>query len=483
MVCSQFVSFFPTTHLFFSRTKKSTMSSGHTEGGKPSEAESMLASALLDFRSDYVTNKTTYATMSTVSAPRTKKAALGPKKTRATPPRATQNNQVGTEVDPYVMNQVFGHSQQALSQQLAAIQAAKTAGPVSYVVATASNQRLQYNLYQMIRSGNPPMAPIHGVGPMHHHSAFAGTKHSRTDISMNVGTENDWSAKVPSAPDNLVRRQEIDAALRSKPQRGRKRDNLSEVERLELTRTRNREHAKSTRNRKKARHQEMLDNEIKLNGYLKTEKLNEKRRRCVLDFFSIRERMLRSTRPSNQSAGSDETTQIVNTGAESKALQDVVEDMATFTFCSRTETSDATTAMSCMQNFDMRLTFRLSSLVGKSVLSSLSYEVMGFADGIALTSGDTGIAEVKLVSSIDSFQPLLTGVLHFQFAPQLDKLRSVVWSTTSDALDERSAKRLDAQFSHPSVVSLDPFATSSSTGTRGGDRNRGQDRHGPGMNI
>ena len=44
-----------------------------------------------------------------------------------------------------------------------------------------------------------------------------------------------------------VRPEKIAAALRSKPQRGRKRDNLSAMERLELTRTRNREHAKSTR--------------------------------------------------------------------------------------------------------------------------------------------------------------------------------------------------------------------------------------------
>jgi hypothetical protein len=44
-----------------------------------------------------------------------------------------------------------------------------------------------------------------------------------------------------------VRTTEIEAALRSKPQRGKKRDNLSALERLELTRTRNREHAKSTR--------------------------------------------------------------------------------------------------------------------------------------------------------------------------------------------------------------------------------------------
>jgi hypothetical protein len=47
--------------------------------------------------------------------------------------------------------------------------------------------------------------------------------------------------------EDLMRQDKIDAALRSKPQRGRKRENLSVMERLELTRTRNREHAKSTR--------------------------------------------------------------------------------------------------------------------------------------------------------------------------------------------------------------------------------------------
>lgn len=48
-------------------------------------------------------------------------------------------------------------------------------------------------------------------------------------------------------------------ALNSKPQRGKKRRNLNDLERLELTRTRNREHAKCTRSKKKARLQELLD--------------------------------------------------------------------------------------------------------------------------------------------------------------------------------------------------------------------------------
>ena len=53
--------------------------------------------------------------------------------------------------------------------------------------------------------------------------------------------------EAPEIIDAVVRQEQIDAALRSKPQRGRKRDNLNVRERLELTRTRNREHAKSTR--------------------------------------------------------------------------------------------------------------------------------------------------------------------------------------------------------------------------------------------
>lgn len=49
------------------------------------------------------------------------------------------------------------------------------------------------------------------------------------------------------AAEKKIRKDEVEAALRSKPQRGRKRENLNAEERLELTRTRNREHAKSTR--------------------------------------------------------------------------------------------------------------------------------------------------------------------------------------------------------------------------------------------
>lgn len=63
-----------------------------------------------------------------------------------------------------------------------------------------------------------------------------------TQVNQQGKKANETAAAKPA-----VRTTEIEAALRSKPQRGRKRDNLSALERLELTRTRNREHAKSTR--------------------------------------------------------------------------------------------------------------------------------------------------------------------------------------------------------------------------------------------
>jgi hypothetical protein len=80
----------------------------------------------------------------------------------------------------------------------------------------------------------------------------------------------------------------IKEALQSRPQRGKKRDNLSLPERLELTRTRNREHAKSTRIRKKARHQELCDRETEWKKYQMKETLDTARRRCVVEFVEFR---------------------------------------------------------------------------------------------------------------------------------------------------------------------------------------------------
>jgi hypothetical protein len=55
------------------------------------------------------------------------------------------------------------------------------------------------------------------------------------------------STAAYSAEEQQICKEKVEAALRSKPQRGKKREDLSDKERLELTRSRNREHAKTTR--------------------------------------------------------------------------------------------------------------------------------------------------------------------------------------------------------------------------------------------
>ena len=72
--------------------------------------------------------------------------------------------------------------------------------------------------------------------------------------SSSSSPDNNQSSASSSGSNNRlvvekldIRKDKVEAALRSKPQRGKKRDDLSDKERLELTRSRNREHAKTTR--------------------------------------------------------------------------------------------------------------------------------------------------------------------------------------------------------------------------------------------
>jgi hypothetical protein len=68
-----------------------------------------------------------------------------------------------------------------------------------------------------------------------------GTRKATTSSKSTTEKNN------PANKEQVFRKEKVEAALRSDPQRGRKRNNLSVSERLELTRTRNREHAKGTR--------------------------------------------------------------------------------------------------------------------------------------------------------------------------------------------------------------------------------------------
>ena len=95
--------------------------------------------------------------------------------------------------------------------------------------------------------------------PRHPPSSCSSMKKSTTAASQNWivdhclarAINNDTSTPRPVASDSAfdvdVRTDKIRDALNSKPQRGKKRGDLNRLERQELMRTRNREHAKSTR--------------------------------------------------------------------------------------------------------------------------------------------------------------------------------------------------------------------------------------------
>mmetsp|Transcript_41779 Transcript_41779/g.64357 ORF Transcript_41779/g.64357 Transcript_41779/m.64357 type:complete len:416 (-) Transcript_41779:125-1372(-) len=259
---------------------------------------------------------------------------------------------------------------------------------------------------------------------------------------------------------DAVRKEKVEAALRSKPQRGRKREDLSEKERLELTRTRNREHAKSTRIRKKARYQELLDCEQKLIAMEKIEILRHKRAESVVRFLSIRQRMINN--------GNVES--IYNTSVNS--LDEVVCSISNFQFetagpptadrrseqAARNSSSD----VNSMKDWDMSFIKQVTQCYGPGAERFVEFKVVGGADGIAMSKDGSGFSHVEIVLNVNEPRLLITATLSFQFAPGSDQIRSAAWTTLHEYCAPQelpfrasNSENLGNLLVHPSVVSLD----------------------------
>ena len=225
-----------------------------------------------------------------------------------------------------------------------------------------------------------------------------------------------------------------------------------------------------------------MENEKKLRDYLNKEEVNKKRRQCVIDFVSVRETMLRRlSDPSTESSESGCTIQLDNT--DSKGLEDVVEDLSDFSFEDGLASLKECLAVARMHRFDETLAAKIVSRFGTAATSLLSYEIKGSSDGIGLNLNNTGFAEVKLVLNGHEKVELVTGPMVFHFGDESDKLRSVQWHGTRDAVEEGSFERLDGQTSHPSVVSLDHVKTNAVKGRTATHEASEQEKHGPGMDI
>lgn len=137
---------------------------------------------------------------------------------------------------------------QALSSQQLASVAASAFGMPMYAQA---NAQTQVHLNPQHQQGPATIFPTTLTQPLAQAQAQTQSSKRRFMLAPQGNPSQPFAPIAPSGKQevkkDLIRKAEIEAALKSKPQRGRKRENLSGLERQELTRTRNREHAKTTR--------------------------------------------------------------------------------------------------------------------------------------------------------------------------------------------------------------------------------------------
>lgn len=325
------------------------------------------------------------------------------------------------------------------------------------------------------------LSPLLPAG--HEHTPTRGVAAQESNIQKN-------QAELDSSADASIRKGEVEAALRSKPQRGRKRENLNAEERLELTRTRNREHAKSTRIRKKARYQELLDREQKFLEHQEEEELDLKRRQAVLTFLHVRALMLNGTleASSKSRAEQDSSRQTIKSEEEirqssvsfdhshragvktdsgdeaslgstnrssmeeaASRLSELLVNRESFRFETSLGESDGIDGITSMRLFDQDLVRRFEGQYGGKSCSETSYNAVGSDYGVALSQDGSGFAKVELMAEIaDESHPtgadapagrskqerklLFTSVVSFQFAAKSPKLSNASWCILRDVI-------------------------------------------------
>lgn len=297
-----------------------------------------------------------------------------------------------------------------------------------------------------------------------------------------------------------VRKEKIIEALKSENQRGKKRQDLNDMERLELTRTRNREHAKSTRLRKKARYDELLKFEEHMQSILKTNDLREERENCVQNFLSVRQDML--NKKLSRAPVKDDDASLKDGDDLIRSLEEVIiNPIENFRFRVEGPTSfdcgdgHSNSSLSCMEKWDRELRFEVeqahptpnAKVLPFSSTSHFAYELQDGKDSIAISDNGNGYAHMDLVlhkkmkmmsSSATTCTTqkivVMSAVLKVRFddADQPNRLSSVVVLSMTSSLSPLSATALDkntaisgdnssdeksamgVQQTHPSVISL-----------------------------
>eukprot|EP00977_Amphora_coffeiformis_P016894 scaffold5357_cov208-Amphora_coffeaeformis.AAC.27 len=235
----------------------------------------------------------------------------------------------------------------------------------------------------------------------------------------------------------VIRKEKVEAALRSSPQRGRKRTNLNAMERQELIRNRNREHAKETRLRKKMRQEELEEKEQKLLVHEEMKGLEQARRRAVIQYVECRQRMLQSLSSHLDGEVSNDDSAQEDAGDDDidKGLYKVIHDVNSFEFNVGKNESQGNTSVGRLCSHDLDLANKVKAQFGNSALASVQYLVHQGAKNVSLDCFDGGVVEIEVVLSTQPQVPIQQGFLRFQFAgPESHKLSSVHWRVTEESL-------------------------------------------------
>lgn len=283
--------------------------------------------------------------------------------------------------------------------------------------------------------------------------------------------------KEPKGQIITVRVEEVEAALRSKPQRGKKRDNLNGLERLELTRTRNREHAKNTRIRKKARYEELVGNETKYFELKGQRELNSKLIDNAMKFIDARIECMNKNLAEQSSSIWHISADDIRTNDNVASRKDkykhetllygkLVEDTSCFKFEVLPQSLKSTEdGLTDLQMHDADVVFQVKSKVEKK--AAFSFNILVNKDAIAISARNTIFVDFTLqLTSHNSGEdcqhiPLCSGIIHFQFANNSHKITSVKDIITYNCLSSLDNVINGDNFSlgngttYPSVVSLD----------------------------
>lgn len=168
----------------------------------------------------------------------------------------------GDAPTPTASKKIFGSGTNSAFSPTASLAQVVTTVPNPLAMSAASEEYPS----QHHQPFPPPVSSIEAVAPL---SSVLSSHNEVVTHGFVIGPASSTAAamahdvKPRPALEVELRTEKIRDALNSKPQRGKKRRNLNDMERVELTRTRNREHAKSTRMKKKARLHELMEMEKK----------------------------------------------------------------------------------------------------------------------------------------------------------------------------------------------------------------------------